>query len=238
MGDNDIKRVSRLTAIIAQLQVKRLVTATQLSATFGVSLRTIYRDIRALEDAGIPILMIEGKGYSLMEGYKLPPVMFTEDEANALITAEQLASGNADQSFAAAMLSAVNKIKAVLRSSVKDKAELLSGRIAVSPIRMRADTSHSLTLIQQALTDFRVLNLRYRSPDKEEETARSVEPFALYYCLDESWALIAYCRLRKDFRMFKLDRILHLETTHLEFSPHQITLKQYLSEKAKKFRHP
>ena len=238
MGDNDIKRVSRLTAIITQLQAKRLVTAPQLCRKFGVSLRTIYRDIKALEDAGIPILMINGKGYSLMEGYRLPPVMFTEDEANALITAEQLASNNADRSFAGAMLSAVTKIKAVLRSSTKDKTELLSARIAVSPRMRRVNTSDSLTIIQQALTDFTVLNLHYQSLDKAEETARPVEPFALYYCQDESWALIAWCRLRKDFRMFKLDRILQLELTRLEFRPHRITLKEYLSEKEKNFIAP
>ena len=183
--------------------------------------------------------MVEGKGYSLMEGYKLPPVMFTEEEAAALITAEQLASHNADQTYAAVMLSAVNKIKAVLRSTTKDKTELLSARIAVSPmIKKRGVTSNSLTIIQQALTNFRVLNIRYQSAGKEEQTARPVEPFALYYCLDESWALIAYCRLRADFRMFRLDRIRHLELTHLEFHPHRITLKEYLAEKAKFFRHP
>jgi predicted DNA-binding transcriptional regulator YafY len=86
MNDNDIKRVSRLTAIITQLQTKRLLTAAHLSMVFGVSIRTIYRDMKALEQAGVPIMTIEGKGYSLMEGYRVPPVMFTEAEANALIS--------------------------------------------------------------------------------------------------------------------------------------------------------
>lgn len=238
MSDNDIKRVSRLTAIISQLQVKRLVTAPQLAAKFGVSLRTIYRDIKALQDSGIPVLMIDGKGYSLMDGYRLPPVMFTQAEANALITAEQLAANNADQSFADALQSAVNKIKVVLRSSTKAKTELLSDRIAISPMMKRADTSHSLSTIQQALTEFRVLNIRYRSLGTEKETARQVEPFALYYCQDESWALIAWCRLRKDFRMFRLDRIVHAAPTPLEFLPHRITLKEYLREKRTNFSDP
>jgi predicted DNA-binding transcriptional regulator YafY len=97
--DNDRKRISRLTSIITQLQTKRLLTATQLSDKFPVSVRTIYRDIRALEEAGVPIITEEGKGYSIMEHYRLPPVMFTESEANALITAEQLVLKNKDASF-------------------------------------------------------------------------------------------------------------------------------------------
>ncbi|MEL7062687.1 MAG: HTH domain-containing protein, partial [Bacteroidota bacterium] len=77
-------RLSRLTAILTQLQSKRLVTAKALAERHNVSIRTIYRDIRTLEQSGIPIVTEEGKGYSIMEGYHLPPVVFTEDEANAL----------------------------------------------------------------------------------------------------------------------------------------------------------
>ena len=90
MIDSDTKRVSRLTAILTQLQSVRLLTATKLADRFGVSVRTIYRDIKALEKAGVPIVTEEGKGYSLMEGYRIPPVMFSENEANALLTAELL----------------------------------------------------------------------------------------------------------------------------------------------------
>jgi predicted DNA-binding transcriptional regulator YafY len=93
---NDIKRVSRLTAILTQLQTQRLLTATYLAEKFNVSVRTIYRDMRALEESGIPIIAEEGKGYSLMEGYRIPPVMFTEAQANALIIAEQLVLKNKD----------------------------------------------------------------------------------------------------------------------------------------------
>jgi len=88
MKNTDVKRISRLTAIVTQLQSKRLVTSTELSKKFNVSIRTIYRDIKALEQAGVPVLIEEGKGYTLVEGYKVPPVMFTEGEANALVTAE------------------------------------------------------------------------------------------------------------------------------------------------------
>jgi len=86
----DKPRLARLTAILTQLQSKKLITARDIAEKHEVSIRTVYRDIRTLEKSGIPIVTEEGKGYSIMEGYKLPPVMFTEDEANALITAEQI----------------------------------------------------------------------------------------------------------------------------------------------------
>src|SRR4051812_31814969 len=98
-ADTETKRLSRLTAILTQLQTKRLITAPELAKKFSVSNRTIYRDIKALEQAGVPIVTEEGKGYSLMEGYRIPPVMLTEKQANALILAEQLVLKNKDASF-------------------------------------------------------------------------------------------------------------------------------------------
>ena len=89
MNDNT-KRLSRLISILTQLRTKRILTAPELASKFSVSNRTIYRDIKALEEAGVPILTEEGKGYYLMEGYRIPPVMFTDSEVNALITAEKI----------------------------------------------------------------------------------------------------------------------------------------------------
>jgi predicted DNA-binding transcriptional regulator YafY len=129
MNNNDTKRLSRLTAILTQLQTKRLLTASELASKFSVSNRTIYRDIKALEQAGVPILTEDGKGYALMEGYRIPPVMFTESEANALITAEQLILKNKDASFVKEYSEAINKIKSVLRNNTKEKANLLSNRV-------------------------------------------------------------------------------------------------------------
>lgn len=85
----DKPRLIRLTAILTQLQSKRIVTAKDIAEKHNISIRTVYRDIRTLEQSGIPIITEEGKGYTLMEGYRLPPVLFTEEEANALITAEK-----------------------------------------------------------------------------------------------------------------------------------------------------
>lgn len=235
MKDTDIKRISRLASIVTQLQTKRLITSTSLSEKFGVSTRTIYRDIKALEQAGVPILTEDGKGYSLMEGYKIPPIMFSESEANALITVEKLVLKNNDESLSKEYTEAINKVKAVLLYSTKEKVEFLSKRIAVSPGKLQPNASNSLTFIQNALTDFKVLSITYQSEHKKDPTERKIEPFALYYSLQESWALIAYCRLRKDYRMFRLDRILKIQQTGLNFKPHAMTLQEYLNEKEKNF---
>lgn len=238
MNNNDTKRLSRLTAILTQLQSKRLLTATSLADKFHVSVRTIYRDIRALEQSGVPIITEDGKGYGLMDGYRIPPIMFTENEANALITAEQLVLKNRDSSLIKEYSEAIHKIKAVLLYSTKDKADLLSKRIAVSPAMPNTGASNSLTLIQNALTDFKVLKITYQSELKDEKTERNVEPFALYYNLQESWTLIAYCRLRNDYRMFGLSKILQIEQLSLSFRPHKLTLKEYLDGKEKNFHNP
>jgi len=236
--NNDVKRLSRLVAILTLLQTKRILTSAALAEKFGVSVRTIYRDIRTLEQAGVPILTEDGKGYSLMEGYKMPPVMFTESEAGALITAEQLVRKSRDSSLTREYTEAINKIKSVLQYATKEKVELLSNRIAVSPAISHNSTSDSLTLIQHALTAFKVLRITYQSEYKGEQTGRDVEPFAFYYSLEDSWTLIAYCRLRKDYRMFRLDRILKIELLDLIFRPHKMTLNAYLDNKQKNFKHP
>ncbi len=226
MSDNDTTRLSRLTAILTQLQTKRLLTASELANKFSVSTRTIYRDIKALEQAGVPILTEEGKGYSLMEGYRIPPVMFTESEANALITAEQLILKNKDASFVREYSEAINKIKSVLRNNTKDKANLLSDRIVFRQNADNARTSNYLSALQLALTNFNLVKLKYHSPDNDQTTERTIEPFAIY-STQENWLLIAFCRLRKEFRAFRLDRIHNLSTLNEQFEPHRMTMQEY-----------
>lgn len=238
MNQNDVKRISRLTAIVTQLQTKRLLTATQLADRFNVSIRTIYRDVQALEQAGIPILTEEGKGYTMMEGFRMAPVSLTDNEARALITAEQMLLNNADNSLSKDYESAITKIKAILQQETKDKVELLANRIAISPAIVRHPESSSLTSIQNALTTFQILEITYQSKQDGEITKRQVEPFAIYFSLNESWLLIAYCRLRNDFRMFSLDRILKINQPNISFQPHQLTLAAYLAEKQKNFSTP
>lgn len=219
------KRLPRLAAILTQLQSKRLVTATELAQKHQVSKRTIYRDLRTLEESGIPIAVIEGKGYSLVEGYHLPPVSFTENEANALITAEQLISRNKDESLVNNYKEAITKIKAVLRNQDKDKAELLSQRIAFRTNLEQDITSNYLSQIQKCITNSKLCKILYDSLENLH-TERTVEPFAVYSAQD-NWIMIAHCRLRKEFRSFRLDRITKLTMLNETFEPHNMTLREY-----------
>jgi len=227
MNDNDVKRLSRLTAILIQLQTKRLLTATQLADKFSVSIRTIYRDIRALEQAGVPIITEDGKGYTLMEGYRVPPVMFTEAQANALITAEQLVLKNKDASFIKDYSEAIEKVKAVLRYSQKEKVNLLSERTRFNQNLNRERNSNNLSDLQFALTNFRLTKIEYTN-EQNKTTTRHIEPFALLST--ENWLLVAYCRLRKEFRFFRLDRIKKLEVLPDKFEPHRMTLQEYFDK--------
>jgi len=235
MKDQDAKRISRLTAIATQLQTRRLLTAAYLSNRFGVSMRTIYRDVKALEQAGIPVLTVEGKGFTLMDGYRVPPIMFTEAEAAALVTAEQLMMNSTDASLAHEYQKAIEKVRAVLQQSTRQRMEVLTNRIAVSPAVRQSELSHSLSTIQQALTAYRLLEINYHARHSDALSVREVEPFALYYSGTENWLLIAYCRLRCDFRMFSLNRIINVKLLDEVFEPHHLTLDEYLREKEKNF---
>lgn len=233
MIDNETPRLSRLTAIITFLQTKRLVTSTELAKKFGVSIRTIYRDIRALELSGIPICTEEGKGYSLVEGFALAPVMFTETEANALITAEQLVLKNSDTSFIKNYQDALIKVKAVLRSNTKEKARILAERIVYRNNASQNASSHYLSIIQLAITNFTAVRIAYVSQE-DISSERVIEPFALYNT-QENWVLIAYCRLRKENRSFRLDRIQSLETLSETFEPQNMTLLEFFESMRKKY---
>ncbi|EWH14944.1 DeoR family transcriptional regulator [Cellulophaga geojensis KL-A] len=226
-------RLVRLTAIVTQLQSKRIVTATELAAKYKVSIRTIYRDIRTLEQSGIPIYAEEGKGYSLVDGYKLPPVMFTEEEANALITAEQIVNKNKDISFIEKYSSAVEKIKSVLKYSQRDKSSLLTERLDIRTNLEKHVTSNHLMQLQIALTNYKLLQISYLSL-QNVKTKRTIEPFALIHNND-NWVLIAFCRLRKDFRAFRVDCIQQLMMLSTSFDPHKLTLQEYFDMARKKW---
>ncbi|WP_258539527.1 helix-turn-helix transcriptional regulator [Chitinophaga oryzae] len=217
-----------MTAILTQLQTKRLLTAPDLADKFGVNVRTIYRDIRALEQAGVPILTEEGKGYTLMEGYKIPPVMFSESQANALILAAQLVLKNKDASFIRDYMEAIDKIKAVLRQSEKDKANLLADRTRFEQNINRERNSDNISQLQNALTNFRLIKIEYTN-GQNKTTGRTIEPFALV-STNDNWLLIAWCRLRKEFRYFRPDRIKRMETLTERFTPHKMTLQEYFDK--------
>ena len=227
MNNNETKRLSRLIAILTQLQTKRRLTAVELANRFSVSVRTIYRDMKSLEQAGVPIATEEGKGYNLLEGYRLPPIMFTEDEANAIVTAGQLIAQNKDASFVRDYAEAVNKIKAVLRYNTREKANLLADRMKFYQNPQLERSSDYLSALQKALTNVNPVKIAYLSLGNER-SVRVVEPFALLNT-QENWLLVGWCHLRNAYRIFRLDRIETMTVLPETFEPHKLTLADYFS---------
>lgn len=224
MEYSEVNRLSRLTATLIQFQTRRIVTASELSQKFQVSKRTIYRDIKALEEAGVPILTEEGKGYTLMEGYKIPPVMFTEKQVNALIVAEQLVLKNNDASLVKDYSEAIDKVKSILRYCMKDKVNLLKDRTQFNHFIHQERNSNNLSDLQKALTNYKLVKIQYTNKEGVV-TGRHIEPFALIST--DNWYLIAWCRLRNEFRFFRLDRVQEMEVLSEEFEPHNLTLQEY-----------
>ncbi|MFY0686257.1 MAG: YafY family transcriptional regulator [Cyclobacteriaceae bacterium] len=227
MDGDDIKRISRLTAILTQLQAKRSLTAAYLAEKFDISKRTVYRDIKVLQQAGVPILTEEGKGYALMEGYRIPPIMFTEKQANALILAEQLVLKNKDSSFVKDYSEAIDKVKSILKYTVQDKANLLSDRTKYDEALHQERNSSNLSDLQYALTNYNVVKIQYLNKEGST-TERVIEPFAIVSA--ENWYLIAWCRLRKEFRFFRPDRIQKMALMTDQFEPHRLTLQEFFDK--------
>jgi predicted DNA-binding transcriptional regulator YafY len=204
-----MNRIDRLAAIVIQLQSKRLVKAKEIADKFSLSLRTVYRDIRALEQAGVRIIGEAGMGYRLMEGYKLPPVMFNEDEASALLTAGKLMHSMSDESSSKHYTTALDKIKAVLRGAEKDHLQEIDDHIAVvshPAVMYKRPAELHLSKILKAIASSAVIEMAYTSIEKNESLQREVEPIGIYY-QGNRWYLIAFCRLRNDYRNFRTDRI-------------------------------
>ena len=210
-----MNRIDRLAAIVIQLQSRRLVKARDIAGKFSISLRTVYRDVHALQDAGVPVIGEAGTGYQLMEGYRLPPVMFSQDEASALLTAGKLVQSKTDAGISKHYTSALDKIKAVLRGSEKDHIQELDEHVAVinHPTFMyqRPDELHLQSLLK-AISANSVIQIRYISIERNEPTDRSVEPIGIYN-MGSHWYLVAWCRLRNDYRNFRTDKIEKLVIT-------------------------
>jgi len=227
MEDNSLKRLSRLKSILILLQSEKILTAGKLARKFEVSTRTVYRDIRALEKSGVPIFVDEGKGFSLIEGYTIPPVMFTENEANALLTMELLAKASKDESLIKEYSSAMDKIKAVLPTRLKSAMKVLEEKVAVTKFYTENKIrSKYLMQFQKALLENIVVTIAYVNV-KNEPTTRELEPFAIYSNANEEWVLIAFCRLRNEFRSFSLSRMTSVKFTDKSFVPQKITFEKF-----------
>lgn len=221
-------QLSRLISILTLLKSKRLLTSTELSERYDVSVRTIYRDIRKLEEAGVPVVTVEGRGYSLMDGYSVAPVQFTEKQANALITAQHLVNQTKDKSFASDFNEALIKIKSVFRSSIQEKSELLSDKIYVFNHQYEQISSNALSEIQLAITNFNFVEINYLKANDFNISFRKIEPCAMY-STENKWILIAWCHLRRDYRAFRIDRIQHFKILPEKFEDRKFNLQTYFT---------
>jgi predicted DNA-binding transcriptional regulator YafY len=215
-----MNRIDRLTAILILLQSRRVVPARAIADRYGISLRTVYRDIRALEEAGVPIGAEAGLGYFLVEGYHLPPVMFTTDEAGALLLGgklvERFSDGGASRHFAEAM----DKIKAVLGHRDQDYINRLDDLVTVlKAASPKHDIANGGLLIdlQAVLTRQHQIRIEYWSGYKDEHTTRVVEPLGLCFYAGH-WHLLAFCHLRGDYRDFRVDRVKTMQEMETGFN--------------------
>ncbi len=231
MSLDTVKRFDRIVAILIQLQSKRIVKAQELADRFQVSLRTIYRDIRTLEASGVPIISEAGVGYSIMEGYRLPPVMFTREEVGSFVAAEKLMQKFVDKSLGNYYESAMMKLKSVLRGREKDWISALESQILVDPTNKLFNDSlpNALETLFESIAEKRQVFLKYQALNRETPSERFVEPVGIYH---ESgfWYVLAFCHLRSDYRQFRTDRMLAIKSTQNSFTREHITLDEYRSQ--------
>ncbi len=227
-----MNRIERISAILIQLQSKKVVKGQEIADRFNISLRTAYRDIRALEISGVPITSEAGVGYSLVDGYRLPPISFTQEEARAFLTAEKLVDKFTDSTTTNDYQSALYKIKSVLKTADKEHLEDLNDTIQVVK-RFEIPTSENsfdhLPTLLKSIASKKVVKLTYFANHNQETTVRKVEPIGVYL-MGNHWYLIAYCLLRKDYRNFRIDRIKDSEMLNDEISKKHPSLKKYLKE--------
>lgn len=227
-----MNRIDRLAAILIQLQTKRLVKAQEIAAKFSISLRTIYRDIHALEEAGVPVIGEAGTGYRMMEGYKLPPIMFNEEETSALLTASKFMQSMSDDLSARHYNAALDKIRAVLRGTEKDHIAEIDTHIAVvthPAIAGLKPTELYLPKILKAIASAVIIDINYAGSQEGAALQRKVEPIGIYY-QGRHWYLIAFCHLRNDYRNFRTDKIGKLVLTDQKITQAHPPLQDFINQ--------
>jgi len=223
-----MQKLDRLFEIVLILQNSRKsVTAQELSDRLGVNIRTIYRYMQTLGYAGIPIESTTGMGYRIMDDYHLPPIMFTPKEAAALLMGSEFVIKKADFSYKKEAESAFLKIKSVLKEDTLDFVNKIDESTFVfnDPL---AD-KNIIAKIQESIADRKLIKLQYYSMSKNEITERIIEPMGLIY-YSENWRIIAYCRLREDFREFRLNRINNLKYTGKYFEKRDFSLNEFVGK--------
>ncbi len=219
-----MKRLERLTALLSLLQSRRFTSIDKIEEKFRISERTAFRDIRALEESGVPISFEKGKGYFVLGGHFLSPLSFTIEEAKSFIFMEQLAHKYTDQETFQQFSSALEKIKNKLRDSQLTDLENMETRVQayINP----AYQAQHLSLIEQACDQQHILHIQYQDI-KGKKTERQIEPIGITF-YSQAWHVIAYCQLRDAYRDFSLQRILELRNTGKNITRTHLTLAEYI----------
>ena len=202
-----MRRADRLFQIVQLVRGRRLATGEWLAGRLEVSLRTVYRDIADLQAQGVPIEGEAGVGYRMRAGFDLPPLMFTTDEAKALVACVRLAQPRLDAGLAQAAEDALSKVLAVLPGSARAAAESLAVYAPVYEVDARL--RRQLEALRVATETRRKVRLHYRDL-KDATSERVVRPLGSFYW-GAVWTLAAWCETRQDFRNFRVDRIERLQ---------------------------
>jgi predicted DNA-binding transcriptional regulator YafY len=202
-----VRRADRLFLIIHSLRGRRAVPARRLAQELAVSARTVYRDVADLQLSGVPIEGEAGVGYTLRRGSDIPPLMFTRAELEALVVGSRFTQAFAGERLAAAARQALTKVEAVLPDDLRQRTE--RSRIVAPRTRARAVQRGRLDQIHVALEEKRPVRFQYAREDGAT-AVRDVEPLCLAFW-GQSWTLGAWCRLREDFRNFRVDRMQEVE---------------------------
>jgi len=229
MFDDSPKRFDRIISILIQLQSKKIVKAQEMADRFDVSLRTIYRDIRTLEASGVPIYSEAGIGYSLVDGYRLPPVMFTREEASSFIAAEKLMQKFSDQELGDHYASAMFKLKAVLRSAEKELVEEIESKVLVRTANETGphQAPNALAAIFRSIGEKLQVRLLYEAISSDAPIERLIEPVGVFH-ENTHWYIFGFCHLRKDYRQFRTDRVHGIHLTDSKFGMEHASLESYL----------
>lgn len=199
-----MRRAERLFQIIQVLRREpRAVTAAALADELEVSVRTVYRDVAELAAQRVPIEGSAGVGYLLREGFDLPPLMFTEDELEALVIGARIVQTWADPELGLAARDLVAKVAAVVPARLRPR--LLGLGLAAPPSRQRPEVAVDVARLRRWVREERKVCLAYLDL-KETRSERAVRPMALAF-FPPVWLLLGWCELREDFRSFRLDRI-------------------------------
>lgn len=224
-----MNRIDRLLGILTLLQTKKHVAAAQIADRFHISVRTVYRDIKALGELGIPVGFEPHQGYFVVQGYFLPPVSFSFEEASALLLMEAMVAGLADKSIQTHYSQALNKVRAVLRHTQKEKLANLDDKIKLQlPSFVNRDFAH-LSALQHAISAQCIIEISYTN-SKEETTVRCAEPIGLIFYAFH-WHLIAWCHTRQDYRDFRVSRIQQVKCTETPFTKTEhMKLSDYMEQ--------